>query len=77
MDLKTEFIKAEGVRVQGERRNEPAENAGKKIKWRKIGVVFSCHIEYKIGVYLFSQADGFTSCSMLYCKLEVLPNTVR
>lgn len=54
MDLKTEFIKAEGVRMQGERGNEPGDNAGKKIKWRKIRVVCSCHMEYKIAVYLFS-----------------------
>lgn len=54
MDLKIEFIKAEGVRMPGERRNEPGDNAGKKIKWRKISVVCSCHMEYEIAVYLFT-----------------------
>lgn len=52
MDLKIEFIKAEGVRMRGERRNEPGDNA-RKIKWRKIRVVCSSHMEYKIAVYLF------------------------
>lgn len=53
MVLKIEFIKVEVVRMLGER-NEPGDNAGKKIKWRKIRVVCSCHMEYKIAVYLFS-----------------------
>lgn len=45
MDLKTEVIKAEGGRMWGEGESELGNNARKKIKWREVRVVCSCHIE--------------------------------